>query len=477
MTLKKEMTKGVAWSFVERGGQQIISFFLFVLIARLVGPEEYGLAMLCFIFFSFASLLILGLVDGVVSQQIKDPVKLSTLFWLLIGFGIILSSFCFSISGVLANTFDEPRLELLLKWISIVPLLLAGQAVPHMLVMQSMNFRVYAIRTLVATVVSGVVGVYMAFCEFGALAIIVQQVVLYSITNIILWFFIDWRPRFCFSRNSVKEVLSPGLKMMVSNILMFSEQQLPRLFIGNFLGIKSVAYFSFAFRMRFALQDVLITPALIVVFPALSRLKNNRAEQDVVLENVFFLIGLVVFPSFVLAALTAPLYVPILFGEKWVEAIPLLQLFLIAGIAAPFISLAGIIFRVHDDVARYLRAQSVIVGLSLITVYFLSQVSLLAASFGVVVFAFISVPVYFSYLNNLLRIRVLHCFNQLSLSILSTILMALLVSFYTSYYTGIDHVWFELVSTLFIGIVSYVVLNIILQKNRVNALVCSIKNK
>jgi len=467
MSLKIKMAKGILWSIVERGGQQIISFLLFLLIARLVGPEEYGLAMLCFVYFVFASVLLLGMADSVVILQIKDRFKLSTLFWTIMSFGVLLSALCFSFAGIIAVGFDEPGLELLFKWLSIVPLLLAAQSVPYMIVMQSMNFKVYAVRSLVATIGSGAVGIYMAYSGFGALSLVIQQIVLYSIANIILWFFVDWRPHFSFKRSVAREVITPGLKMMVSNILTFFEQQIPRLFLGHFLGAKNVAYFSFAFRMRFALQDILIEPAFVVLLPALSQIINDKAEQDKILQVIFFLVGFIVFPVVILAALTVPLYVPLLFGEKWVDAMPILQVFLVLGLATPFANLASVIFRVNNKINIYLRGQALVIGSSLIAVYFMSQISLMAAGWAIFGFTVLSVPLYFFFLERWVKVRLWHHFSQLSMSIVSTIVMALLVYFFMEQRSGEVNTWANLFATLTLGGITYLILSFLLQRKKI----------
>ena len=91
MSLQTRMAKGVMWSLLEKGGQQAISFLVFMVIARLVGPEEYGLANICFVFFAVANLIVLSIVDGVVNLQIEDDERLSTLFWAVLGIGVALA--------------------------------------------------------------------------------------------------------------------------------------------------------------------------------------------------------------------------------------------------------------------------------------------------------------------------------------------------------------------------------------------------
>ncbi len=470
MTLHKKMAKGVFWSVLEKGGQQFASFFLFMLIARMVGPEEYGLAMLCFVFLAFCSLLFNGMGDGIVTLQIKDSAKLSSLFWVIIGTGFIVSLLCFGCARPFANFFNEPDLETLLKWFSIVPTLLAVQTVPQLLFMQRMDFKIYAIRSLVAIIGSGLVGVYMAYNGYGAFALIAQQIALYTLANMILWHFVGWKPALMLKKADVIETIAPGLKMMLSNTLAFVEQQAPRLFLGSFLGPISVGYYAFAFRMRMALQDMLIIPAFAVLFPALSQIKGQSEEQNKIIGGIFFLIGLIVFPAVSMAILTAPLYVPLFFGDKWLPAIDLLQLFLVLGFVAPFAKVAEVIFRAHNKVGTYLKGQGVTIGVGTAVVYYYSQYDLMAVAWVIIGYSLIGAITYFALLSRYANIHLWHHFSRIIKSTISTIGMVLAV-FYFMRDVQIANDWSKLLATLSVGGVSYVSLCFLMQKNDIISIV------
>jgi|GEM_PF-1941144 len=474
MKLQKKMAKGSMWSVVEKGGQQFVSFFLFMVIARLVGPEEYGLAMLCFIFLSFSNLLLLGMADGVVSLQLKGGSKLSTLFWTIILTGSVLSMLCFIAAEPVADAFGLPPIKSLIEWFSPVPFLMGLMAVPHMLVMQKMDFKVYAICSLIATTGSGITGVALAFHGYGAFAIIIQQVVLYVLTNVILWFYVDWRPSLSINIKSLKEAIKPGLNMMGLNTLSFVELQIPRLFLGHFLGPVNVGYYSFAFRMRFALQEILVAPALTSLFPVLSQIKDNKTLQDEILENLFFLIGLVVFPIVILATLTAPFYVPLLFGDKWLDAIPLLQAFLFLGIVAPFVFIATAIFRSYNKVDVFARVQFLIVFLFIVITYIASQYNLIAVGLSVFAFEVLRVPVLFFLIKRTTGLNVEIYIKAMFKSIFSTIVMGLVVYAYINSFS-VGSILGDLSFVLLIGFVVYSAVSMLLQRDRIYISIDQIK--
>ena len=174
----------------------------------------------------------------------------------------------------------QPRLIPLLHLFSLMPILLSFSAVPSMLVSASMNFRIFTIRTLVASLIGGTTGIVMASKGFGAYALVAQQLVHYTVINIVIWPGSGWLPRFMFDASALRHILKPGLKMTGSSLVSFSEQQVPRILIGIFLGPAAVGYFAFVLRINQALQEVFVYPLSVVLYPALSRIRDNLGEQN-----------------------------------------------------------------------------------------------------------------------------------------------------------------------------------------------------
>ena len=474
MTQDSNITKNILWVLLEKGGLQIVSFIIFLVIARFLGPEEYGLAMVCFIFLVFAQLIMAGLSESVVTLQLTDENKdqLSTLFWSIMAVGGLVSVISFLTADAVATLFGEERLSSLLRWLAIVPILLAAQAVPAMMIMQKMNFHIYAIRSLVATTLSGVIGVYLAFKGYGAMAMIVQQIVLYVLANILVWYFISWRPNMVFKKILFRETLQPGLRMFISNMFTFTEQQIPRLFLGMFQGLTSVGYYSFSFRMRFALQDILMTPLFMVLFPTLSRIKNDNDEYNKTISNIIMVIGVLIFPAITMAVLTAPYYIPLLLGDKWVDAIPFLQLFIALGYFVPFVKLAEVLSRAHNRVDLYLKGQIGLVGFGTLAIYFASLESLMAVGWVIAIMTTLSIPVYFELLRRNAGIQLwLYC-KDLWKSILSTVVMA------ASIWGFMQYIQFEnrlimFLAILILGGSVYSLMTALLQRH---AIILAIKN-
>jgi O-antigen/teichoic acid export membrane protein len=424
MSLRRKMAKGALWALLERGGAQGVSFVVFTVIARLLGPEEYGLVSLCYVYLALASALLLSMTDGVINLHIRDNLRLSTLFWGLAASGLILSFACFLAAGPFAALMEQPRLVPLLRWFSLLPLLLSFSAVPTALVSAHMNFRIFTIRTLVATVAGGGVGIVMAIKGFGAYAIVAQQLVLYAVMNLIIWPGSGWHPRLMFSAKELSGILKPGLKMSGSSLISFVEQQMPRLLIGHFLGPASVGYFAFVSRIRQALQEILVYPLSVVSYPAFAYITEDHSEQKKILGQLTALTGTLVFPVIAGGIVTASLYVPLLFGAKWEPAIPVLQLFLITGALIPFLVMLRDLLRAHNRTGSYLRTQAYLTGGGLLLTLLLVPKGLVPMSWGLVALSVLSVPVYVRLAARKTKIRLWKNYARLGAPLLASLFMA-----------------------------------------------------
>lgn len=353
-----KVARGIIWVLLEKGGQQAISFIVFAVVARLIGPEEYGLAGLCMAFPALVVFMMTGSVDAVISRRLNDDNHdLSTLFWAVCVGGVAFSALLYALALPLAHMFSDARYAPLLQWLSLIPALTAFSAVPTAIVQNNMDFKIFALRSFVSSLLSGGVGIWMAFNDAGALAIVAQQIVQQVIINFIIWPSCHWRPRVSFSFSRLSHVLAPGMQMTVSTLLNYSEQQLPRLIIGYVLGPLYVGYYTFATRLFMALRDVLVLPLTTVFYPALAKLRDDIGATNSTLHTAFLLAGFLVFPSFIGAIITAPSYVPLFFGNTWLEAISFLQIYLLSSITVPFVLLLREVMRSQGKTSLFLNWQ------------------------------------------------------------------------------------------------------------------------
>jgi O-antigen/teichoic acid export membrane protein len=452
-----------------------VSFVVFTIIARFLGPEEYGLVSLCYIYLAIAYALFSSIVDGVINLHIRDDLRLSSLFWGITAGSIILSILCFASATPFAMLMGQPRLASLLRWFSFLPFLLALSSVPTALVTHSMNFRIFTIRTLVATIISGIVGIIMAVKGFGAYAIVAQQTVLYVVTNIIIWPGSGWHPRFMFSFKELLDILKPGMKMSGSVFINFFEQQIPCLLIGHFLGAQAVGCFSFALRIRQSLQEVLIYPLSIVSYPALTRLMHNIPEQKRILSMLIMITGALALPCVIWAIITAPIYVPLFFGAKWIPAISTLQIYLFTVVCLPFTTILRDCLRAYNRMGSYIKMQSLLTACSLLVMLALAPYGLAHMMLGLAAFSLLSIPIYIYLVGERLKITLWQEHMRLWGSIAAAMIMAASVYAFDRNVYHPERLWVHLLEDTIIACVFYAAAYSALQFRQITLLIKFLK--
>ncbi len=415
------------WALLEKLGQQGLSFVVFLILARILGPAQFGLVNLCYIYITISYFIISGAMDGIVALQIRDDKRLSTMFWTVMAIGVVLGAICFLTAGPFAAFMKHDQIEPLLHWIALVPMLIAAQAVPYALVMKSMDFRMFTIRTIIANVAGGITGIVMALRGFGPYALIAQQIVMYLVTNLVIWPGCRWLPKLMFDKTCLRAVMAPGARTSGSYFLDFFDQQAPRVIVGSFIGVVAVGHYSLVTRIRQAMYDVLIHPLNVVLYPAFSEIKDDHEGQQRVLGQIIVVIGALIFPAIVGTAAIAGLFVPVLFGPAWDPAIPVMQLLLLTGTTLPFVIVLRDVLRAHNKTALYLKVQCGVVAANLGLAFFLAPHGLVVMSWGWVAMSAVALLSYVEVLKRATTLDLWPSFARLILPIASSAVMALAI--------------------------------------------------
>lgn len=402
------MAKGAFWLFLEKGIRQASSFVVFAVIARILGAEEYGLVALCGIVMILVNNISLGLADGVISMKVRDDLRLSSLFWIMTVSGIVLSLLTYFCAPLFAELFNSPKIASLLRAFSVMPLLFALPSVPEALITASMDFRVFTVRTLYASLLGGAVGLICALRGWGAFALAAQQIVAQLATVFVVWKSTTWRPRLLFSIRALGEVLRLGLGQTGTLFVSFIDQQAPRFVLGYFLGPAAVGYYAFVTRICSAIQDGIIQPVLAVVYPALADIMDDPKEKSKVIWETIFIVGNVMLPVVIGLMLAAPLLVPLLFGQKWLPAIPLLQIFALSTVSFSVNVILRSILRAHRHIGVYFRFQTAIVAAAVGSYLWFASSGLTAIVVIKIAASFVAMLIY-SVL--VLRTTSIHIFN------------------------------------------------------------------
>jgi O-antigen/teichoic acid export membrane protein len=407
VTLREKTIQGIAWSGVQNWGSRALTFSVFLLLARLLSPEDFGLIALASAFVAFAQVFVdQGFAQAIIQRDELEPQHLNTAFWTSLVLGIIMTVLGLLIAPYLAGLFDEPKLAVVVRWLSASFLLGALSGVHGAILQRDFAFRALAVRQLLGVSAGGVLGILMALNGFGVWSLVGQQLFGALAGTVVLWFASAWRPSLQMSKKHFNDLFSFGINIIGTNLLNFINRRSDDLIIGYFLGPVALGYYSVAYRLLLILTELFAQTINSVAFPVFSRLQNDRQRAQRAFYKLTRLASLVAFPAFLGASYLAPDVVYGLFGEQWATSIPVMQIL-------SFIGILHVVLYLHHSAIRALGKPAWTLRMTLLNASTNILAFLVAVKWGIIAVAaayvirgYLTAPVEVWMLRKLLHLHV-----------------------------------------------------------------------
>ena len=326
-SLKNKTVKGVFWSAVERFSVAGISFLFGLVLARLLSPSDYGVIAMLNIFMAISQTFIdSGFSSALIRKPDRTETDNATAFYFNIVVGVVCYLVLFGAAPLIARFYDEPILVPVTRVIGLNLLLNSLCVVQQALLTVRIDFKTQAKISLTATILSGIIGIVLAYKGYGVWALVVQSVSAALFRMVLLWLLAQWRPQARFSKSSFRVLFSYGSKLLASGLLDTVYNNLYTIVIGKKFTSASLGVYARADHLA-QFPAVNITGILQrVTFPVLSTIQTEDERLRVNYRKFLRLSAYVVFPLMMgLAAVADPLIRWIL-TDKWEAAIPLLQI-------------------------------------------------------------------------------------------------------------------------------------------------------
>lgn len=329
--LSNLMLKGFVWSSIERLSVQTVQFLLGIVIARILLPSEYGTIGLLTVFIAFLSILIdSGFTKALIQKQNRSQTDLSTIFF----FNIAISVFCYIVlwfvAPIIANFYKIPSLVSLTRVLGISILLNAFFAIPLVILTIDFDFKSIAKINLIAVLFSGIAGVIFAYKGFGVWALVVQTLVRSFLTTIFMWFQIKWKPFLVFSTESFKTMFSFGSRFVLSSLLAMIVNNISALFIAKLTTTKELGYYTRGTQFADVIYSTFNSVIGSVLLPGLSTIQNEREKLVSLTRTVIKSTAIMTTPILIGMAVIAKPLIRFLLTDKWLPAVPIMQLICIA---------------------------------------------------------------------------------------------------------------------------------------------------
>ena len=327
-TLKRRTVSSLIWKFLEKGGRAVVELAVQIVMARLLAPEEFGALAIMLVFVNVGNVIVQsGLNTSLVQAEEIDEVDLSTVFWLSFGVSAVLFAVVFATAPAIAAFYSMPHIVWPLRALGLLLLVTAFSSVQVAIVQRRLQLRRVFNATIVAALVSGVVGIAAALAGAGLWALVLQQLV-YQVANCsVLGLQVRWLPRFVFDRAKARRHFRYGWKLLVSGLLDQGYQSLSDLIIGRQFSASSLGLVSQGKKYPQAVGNMLDGAIQPVMLSAVSRVQDDIARVRRLVRRALKTSTFLIMPSMTLFAVIAEPLVEILLGEKWLPCVPFLQMY------------------------------------------------------------------------------------------------------------------------------------------------------
>ena len=333
---KGRTAKAVLWMLVDVGGSQGLSFVIYAVLTRILGPEAFGVFSLSLAITAVANVVLLqGFSDALIQRATVSDDDLNTAFWTNLGMGVALTGALCLAAPWMAAAFGAPELSDVIRGMAVLCVFRALVSVHSALCRRELKMSLFAARAIAGYVLGGVAGIALAMNGWGVWALVAFQLAQALVILVVMWMTIDWRPRLRFSTASLRDMTRFTRHFIPASILSSITDKVDNFIIGLFLDVTAVGYYSLALKMVQAISLLSVAPLQVVMMPVLARLAGQPREFGETYTRLVTASAAAWMPTIVGLGVLAPIFLPLAFGVQWNDAVPVLQAMCLAGVTLP----------------------------------------------------------------------------------------------------------------------------------------------
>jgi len=453
-SVRSQLLHGVVWNFVEKLLIRGVSFVIGIILARLLSPSDYGLVGMLAVFIAISNVFIEGgLAKALIQRKNCKDIDYATAFFANVGISIFIYLILFFCSPWIAEFYHEPILINLTRVLGLNIILGSFNIVQRAKLMAEMDFKSLAQLNVTSTIISGGIGVLMAYIGFGVWALVGQTIASTMVLVFLFPIYSGWKPALEFSKQSFNQLFGFGSKLMITGVVATIVNNISTLCIGRFYKSHQLGYYtrasSFSEIISFTMFEVLGN----VTFPVLSGLQDERERLVAVYKKSLFFTAMVIFPIMMLTVLLAKPLVLLLLTEKWLACVPLMQWLLLSRMFTP---LSAINMNVLNAVGRsdlYMKLDFSKIPLDILILAITIPIGVEAITIGSFVNSFICFFINAFLPGHILGYGSLQQLYDWRWIFLSVAVMALSVLFCLHF---VNNVWLQLFVCGLIGLIVYI---------------------
>lgn len=317
-SLGRSALAGIFWSLVTNWGSRLATFVLFVVLARFLTPEQYGIVAIANVVLMFIALVAeFGLGDAIVQRPDLKPEEVNLPFYSAVAVSIVLAA----LAGFLAEPIERwvavPGLAPVIVWLSGIAPISTVSLFQEAIYRRNLAFKALAYRAFIGNVIAGPVAVAAAYMGAGIWSLVILNYLTIGAGAIWLWAFPQWLPSLKLDFRSFRELTRFGLSVVTMRVVDFFTLRLIDYIILNRFGVAVLGLYTVGSRLYQVLIQLLQAGLNNVSLSVLSRISGETQRMAEIYIRAIAISGLVGTPVFVFCAATSKELCSLLFGDRW----------------------------------------------------------------------------------------------------------------------------------------------------------------
>lgn len=316
--------------------QRLVTFIVSIVLARLLAPEQFGLIGMLTIFIAVAQTFIdSGFTSALIQKKDHDRTDECSVFYFNILIGLLAYAAICVGAPFIADFYNEPLLVPLTRVIGVRLIINPFGMIQRTLLNKKLDFRSLTGAMFAASLLSGILGITLAYQGFGVWALVYQQLAAAVLQTVFFWIVNPWRPSLVFSFASIRTLFSFGSKLLASALLETFFRNIYLVIIGKMFTPAALGFYTKAHSLERMPTLTLTQVVRNVMFPVFSHIQDDKARLQRAMSRALAFLVMLIFPIMIGLAVVARPFVLLLLTEKWLPCVPYLQLLCIAGMLYP----------------------------------------------------------------------------------------------------------------------------------------------
>lgn len=379
------------WRFLERCGAQGVTLIVSIVLARLLNPDIYGTVALVTVFTTIMQIFVdSGMGNALIQKKDADDLDFSSVFYFNMIMCSVLYLIMFFIAPFIASFYKIPELTAVVRVLSLILIISGVKNVQQAYVSRHLMFKRFFFATLGGTIGAAVIGILMAYWGFGVWALVAQMLFNATIDTLILWITVKWRPKKMFSIQRLKSLFSYGWKLLVSSLLDTVYNNVRQLIIGKIYTKSDLAYYNNGKKYPEYLVSNINTAIDSVLLPTMSNEQNHPERVKSMTRRAIKTATFIIMPLMVGFAVCSKQLVSLILTDKWLPAVPFMQIFCISFAFYPIHTANLNAIKAMGRSDLFLKLEIIKKSIGVVTIIVAVKFGVMAMAYSMLITSFIS---------------------------------------------------------------------------------------